>query len=132
MGQVANTFRRARGATDDLVPTGRLPLPSSEGIGSLPVGTGSSVALMSRKKSSLKHLPKKALPGSGGVLSWTKTVVSSSIKKTFNLPVILNEQTATVSRLADITSAEAFDGDPVALLDSDNLRVHDSIGTRGM
>ncbi len=27
---------------------------------------------------------------------------------------------------------EAFDGDPVALLDSDNLRVPDSIGTRGM
>ncbi len=55
--------------------------------------------------------------------------VSSYIK---NLPVILNEQTATVPRLADMTSAEAFDGDPVALLDSDNLRVPDSIGTRGM
>ncbi len=96
---------------------------------------------MSKRKLSLKHretIPKKALPGSGpgGALSWTKTVevccYDPSIKKTFNLPVILNEQTATVPRLADMTSAEAFDGDPVALLDSDNLRVPDSIGTRGM
>ncbi len=46
--------------------------------------------------------------------------------------MILTEQTATVPRLADITSAEAFDGDLVALLDSDNLRVPDSIGIRGM
>ncbi len=38
---------------------------------------GLSVAPMSRKKLSLKHrdtLPKKALPGSGGALSTTKTV----------------------------------------------------------
>ena len=100
---------------------------------------GSSVAAISSKKSSKyrETIPKKALPGGG--LSWTKTVEvccydpsSSSIKKTFNLPIILTKQTATVPRLADIASAEAFDGDPVALLDSDNLRVPDSVGTRGM
>ena len=54
---------------------------------------------------------------------------SDSIKKNFNLPIILAESTANVSRIA---SAEACDGDSVLILDSDNLRIPDSVGTRGM
>ena len=57
---------------------------------------------------------------------------SACIKKTFNLPLTLNENTATVTRITDITSAEALEGDAVVLLDSENLRILDSVGTRGM
>lgn len=65
--------------------------------------------------------------------SLTKTVEvcydpsNSSIKKSFNLPLTLTEQTATVTKIADITSAEAFDGDSVVMLDSENLRLPDSV-----
>ena len=54
-----------------------------------------------------------------------------AIKKTFNLPLTLTEQTSSVSGVADIASAEAFGGEPVVILDSENLRIPDSIGTRG-
>ena len=53
------------------------------------------------------------------------------IKKTFNLPLILTEETSTVNKVADLASAEAFGGDAVIILDSDNLRIPDSAGTRG-
>lgn len=55
-----------------------------------------------------------------------RSATSACIKKKFNLPLTLNENTATVTRIADITSTEAFKGDAVVLLDSD------SVGTRGM
>ena len=45
---------------------------------------------------------------------------------------MLREQTATINNIADMTSAEAFEGESVVLLDADNLRIPDSIGTRGM
>ena len=57
---------------------------------------------------------------------------SDSIEKNFNLLIVLAESTANVSRIADITFAEAFDGDSVLILDSDNVRIPDSVGTRGM
>ena len=86
-----------------------------------------------------KHESKKASGGGGPGQSWTETVEiccyelsSACIKKTFNLPLTLNENTATVTRIADITSAEAFEGDAVVLLDSENLQIPDSVGTRGM
>ena len=70
--------------------------------------------------------------------SWTKTVeicrydeVDMAIKKTFNLPLTLTEQTSSVPGVADIASAEAFGGEPVVIIDSENLRIPDSIGTRG-
>ena len=69
--------------------------------------------------------------------SWTKTLeicryeVDMAIKKTFNFPLTLTEQTSSVSGVADIASAEAFGGEPVVTLDSKNLWIPDSIGTRG-
>ena len=57
---------------------------------------------------------------------------SGCIKKTFNLPLTLNESTASVTKVADIASAETFEGDAVVLLDSENLQIPDSVGTRGM
>ena len=57
---------------------------------------------------------------------------TASLKKAFNLPLMLREQTATINNIADMTSAEAFEGESVVLLDADNLRIPDSIGTRGM
>lgn len=70
--------------------------------------------------------------------SWTKTVEvctydvhDSSFKKTFNLPLTLTDDTSTVNKVADLASAEAFGGDSVVILDSDNLRIPDSAGTRG-
>ena len=58
--------------------------------------------------------------------------LSSACMKIFNLPLTLNENTATITRIADMTSAEAFEGDALVLLDSENLRIPDSVGTRGM
>ena len=49
------------------------------------------------------------------------------IKKTFNLPLTLTEQTSSVTGVGDIASAEAFGGDSVVILDSENLRIPDSI-----
>ena len=70
--------------------------------------------------------------------SWTKTVEicrydtdTTAIKKTFNLPLTLTEQTSSVPGVADIASAEAFGGEPVVIIDAENLRIPDSIGTRG-
>ena len=70
--------------------------------------------------------------------SWTKTVEicrydadTTAIKKTFNLPLTLTEQTSSVPGVADIASAEAFSGEPVVIIDADNLRIPDSVGTRG-
>lgn len=95
--------------------------------------------VLSLKKSSSFSKPEKKGSGSTGTGSWTKTVevcvfdiCSSTIKKTFNLPLTLTESTASVTKISDITSAEAFDGDCVVLLDSENLRIPDNIGTRGM
>ena len=86
-----------------------------------------------------KHESKKASGGGGPGQSWTKTVEiccyelsSACIKKTFNLPLTLNKNTATVTRIADIISAEAFEGDVVVLLDSENVRIPDGLGTRGI
>ena len=70
-------------------------------------------------------------------LTWNKTIEicsfeGSKIKKSFNLPVSLTERSARVERIAEFVSAEAFEGAAVVLLDSDNLQIPDSIGTRGM
>ncbi len=54
-----------------------------------------------------------------------------SIKKKFNLPIILTESTASVSQIVGIVSAEGFEGDSVVILDSQNLRIPDSNGTKG-
>ncbi len=54
-----------------------------------------------------------------------------SIKKKFNLPIILTESTASVSQIVGIVSAEGFEGDSVIILDSQNLRIPDSNGTKG-
>ena len=57
---------------------------------------------------------------------------SSVLKKLFNLPVSLTEQSATVSYIVEFVSEEAFDGAAVVLLDSENLKIPDTIGTRGV
>ena len=46
-----------------------------------------------------------------------------------NLPLTLTEQTSSVS--AGSVSVEAFGGEPVVILDSENILIPDSIGTRG-
>ena len=81
-----------------------------------------------------KQESKKSVYGN----SWKKIVeicrfdsADVTIKKTFNLPLTLTEQTSSVMGVGDIASAEAFGGDPVVILDSENLRIPDSIGTRG-
>lgn len=81
-----------------------------------------------KQEASLRH---------GSQLAWTKTieicrVEGTKIKKTFNLPVSLTERAARVERVAEFVSGEAFEGAAVVLLDSDNLRIPDSTGTRGM
>ena len=68
--------------------------------------------------------------------AWTKTVEictldGSQLKKSFNLPVSLTESSATVVRVAEFVSTEAFDSASVVLLDSENLLIPDSVGTRG-
>lgn len=82
-----------------------------------------------------KQKPESTKKGS---TSWTKTVEvccydksTSTVTKTFNLPLTLTEQSASVNKIADLTSAEAFDGDAVVVIDADNLRIPDSVGTRG-
>ena len=69
-------------------------------------------------KQESKKTPGGGGPGPGQSWTWTKTVEiccydpsSSCTKKTFNLPLTLNESTASVTKVADITSAEAFEGD---------------------
>ena len=76
-------------------------------------------------------------PGSSKAC-WTKSVEIcsydksyDSIKKKFNLPIILTESTASVSQIVGIVSAEGFEGDSVVILDSQNLRILDSNGTKG-
>ena len=44
---------------------------------------------------------------------------------------MLSEKTASVSRVGEIVSSECFAGEEV-ILDSDNLKIPDSAGTRGM
>lgn len=56
----------------------------------------------------------------------------SVLKKIFNLSVSLTEQSATVSSIAEFVSEEAFNGAAVVLLDSENLEIPDTIGTRGV
>ena len=56
----------------------------------------------------------------------------SMIKKTFNLPINLSEKGSTVSGVAAVVASEAFEEEPVVLLDADNLVIPDSGGTRGM
>ena len=55
-----------------------------------------------------------------------------AMRKTLNLPITLSEKTASVNRVAEIVSLESFEGEEVVLLDSDNLKIPDSAGTRGM
>ena len=69
--------------------------------------------------------------------TWTKTIEicsyeDSLIKKTFNLPINLSEKGSTVSGVAAVVASEAFEDEPVVLLDADNLIIPDSGGTRGM
>ena len=68
---------------------------------------------------------------------WTKSIEicnfeGSELKKAFNLPVALNEKSATVSDVAEFVSDEAFEGASVVLLDSENLQIPNTIGTQGM
>ena len=54
-----------------------------------------------------------------------------TMRRTLNLPITLSEKTASVNRVAEIVSLESFEGKEV-FLDSDNLKIPDSAGTRGM
>jgi hypothetical protein len=75
-------------------------------------------------------------PGKGHGEAWTKTIEictyddsTYAMRKTLNLPITLSEKTASVNRVAEIVS---FEGEEVVLLDSDNLKIPDRAGTRGM
>ena len=116
----------------------KLSLSSSSSSKWKPGGSGSipQSPLPSLKKGK-NFTSKSHVPSTG--LSWTKSVgicsydvSSDSIKKNYNLPIILTENTASVSKIADIVSAEGFDEDPVVVIDSENLRIPDSKGTKGM
>ena len=109
---------------------------------SLPGSSGTSKKWKPASLSATRNKPpgvtKQEKKSSLSVPSWTKTleicsydVQESVFKKTFNLPLTLTEDTSTVNKVADIASAEAFGGDAVIILDSDNLRIPDSAGTRG-
>ena len=84
----------------------------------------------SSRKSATTPVPSASWAKSIEVCSYEAS--TDSIKKNFNLPIILTENTASVPKLADITSAESFDGEPVVILDNENLRIPDSQGTRGI
>ena len=48
-----------------------------------------------------------------------------------NLPIQLTESDATVDRVSQMVSDDAFNGEPVALLDNDYLKILDTSSTRG-
>ena len=113
-------------------------------LSSLPGTSGGHMISKKWKPSTSLSLTRNKPPGVAkqegkkSAPSWTKTLeicsydpLEAVFKKTFNLPLTLTEETSTVNKVADLASAEAFGGDAVIILDSDNLRIPDSAGTRG-
>ena len=99
-----------------------------------------SLSLMRNKPPGvMKQEGQSKKSGKGHGEAWTKTIEickydreDNAIKKTLNLPITLSEKTASVSHVGEIVSSESFEGEEVILLDSDNLKIPDSAGTRGM
>ena len=99
-----------------------------------------SLSLMRNKPPGVaKQEGQRGKPGKGHGEAWTKTIEictyddsTYAMRKTLNLPITLSEKTASVNRVAEIVSLESFEGEEVVLLDSDNLKIPDSAGTRGM
>lgn len=97
-----------------------------------------SLSLIWNKPPGVMKQGQSKKSGKGHGEAWTKTIEickydrdDNAIKKTFNLPITLSEKTASVSRVGEIVSSESFEGEEV-ILDSDNLKIPDSAGTRGM
>ena len=132
---------------DSSKPGENMPRPSTSYAYQQP-NHGNSEDTRSKWKPLARHKPpgvskqdsnkEKRAPGRPSGSSWTKTIEicrfdcsDMAIKKTLNLPVTLTNQTSSVTGVGDIVSAEAFGGDTVVILDSENLRIPDSVGTRG-
>ena len=96
-----------------------------------------SLSLMRNKPPGVMKQGQCRKSGKGHGEAWTKTTEickydqeENAIKKTLNLPITLNEMTVSVSGVGEIVSTESFEGEEV-ILDSDNLKIPDSAGTRG-
>ena len=69
---------------------------------------------------------------------WQKTIEicafneSLQLEKQMNYPLDLTPATANITSVSDILSADVFNGQACVLLDVDNLKIPDSVTTRGM
>ena len=54
------------------------------------------------------------------------------LRKICNFPVPLTEQSASVASVSEFVSREAFGGAAAVLLDWENLKIPDTVGTRGI
>ena len=86
-----------------------------------------------RKRRKREHTEPRPTPD----LIWIKkieicTFQGSQLNKWFDLAILLTKSTATVDDVAECVSEEAFDGDQVVLLDSENVQIEDSSVTRGV
>ena len=84
-----------------------------------------------------KSSPNEIKQSSSSELIWTKNVEicsleGTTVKKSHNLPIYFKKGTASVASVSEFVSQEAFDGNAVVLLDAENLKIPDTIGTRGI
>ena len=68
--------------------------------------------------------------------SWNKNIEICEYSdhdwiKQFSLPIRINDDTANVENVTKMVSDEAFNGEPIVLVDTDYLRILDTPGTRG-
>lgn len=77
-------------------------------------------------------------PTAATTKEWTKNIEichwlasQRKWKKISNLPLCLNDESANISSVSILVSVEAFDGDPVVLLDLDYLKLLDSSASKG-
>ena len=54
------------------------------------------------------------------------------LRKICNLPVPLTEQSASITSVSQFVSQEGFGGAAVVLLDNENLKLPDTVGTCGI
>ena len=95
-----------------------------------------NVKVLTDNQENVENMNEHTEPRPTPDIVWIKkieicTFQGSQLNKWFDLEILLTKSTATVGDVAECISEEAFDGDEVVLLDSENVQIEDSSVTRG-
>ena len=109
---------------------------AGSGLHSVPGIPPYSVAMAKKRKVRDKVASPGLVPPARAMASRNKNIEICEYSdndwiKQFSLPIRINDDTANVENVTKMVSDEAFNGEPIVLVDTDYLRILDTPGTRG-